>query len=86
MKFPAFVPRSLGEVGSVPKLFAFLLTLTSLFLFFKPVAFAQATAQTPQTQQNQPYMSAETNPDVPKNLNTWTQLQALIQPILINRA
>src|ERR1035437_1165188 len=43
------------------------------FFVLRSVSFAQTTIPTSQSQQNQPYLSANTNPDVPRNLHTWTQ-------------
>lgn len=60
MRLPALVPRSLGEVGR----FIPLLLITCFLLLVVP----QATAQAPN-----PYAQPNTNPDVPKNLHTWTQ-------------
>jgi hypothetical protein len=57
---------------SVRLLFVIFLFLISLFVL-RPVAFAQTTTQTSQLQQNQPYLSTNTNSDVPRNLHTWTQ-------------
>jgi hypothetical protein len=53
-------------------LFAVFLFLISFFVF-RSVSFAQTTTSTSQSQQTQPYLSANTNPDVPRNLHTWTQ-------------
>jgi hypothetical protein len=56
---------------SVRLFFVVFFFLISLFVL-RPVAFAQTAMQTPQPQQNQ-YMAPNANPDVPKNLHTWTQ-------------
>ncbi len=51
-------------------LFAVFLFLISFFVF-RSVSFAQTTVPAQNTPQ--PYLSANTNPDVPKNLHNWTQ-------------
>jgi len=71
MKFPALPLRSLTR-RTVALLFSFLI-LSIFFLGLTKTSFAQTTTQPIQPQQNQLYMSAATNSDVPKNLNTWTQ-------------
>ena len=56
---------------SVRLLLGFIIIFAS-FLLFKHPALAQNTNQPQQTTQSQ-YMTPNTNPDVPKNLHTYTQ-------------
>lgn len=56
---------------SVRIIFIFFLSVF-FFLTFNRAAFAQITTPVPQTAPN-PYAQPEINPDVPKNLHTWTQ-------------
>ena len=67
MKFPALVRRSFSEVG--PKIFLLFLFSILYSLFSIQSVSAQSINQSPQNSYNAP----NTNPDVPKNLHTYTQ-------------
>ena len=69
MKFSALPLRSLAR-RTVALLFSFLI-LSIVFLGLTKTSFAQTAVPTQNTPQ--PYLSADTNPDVPRNLHTWTQ-------------
>ena len=72
MKFSALAPRSFSEVG--PKFYRFILVFflfAILYLIFAIVP-ASATSDVASAQTN-PYTVPNTNPDVPRNLHTWTQ-------------
>lgn len=78
MHFSAFIPRSSGEVGRFYRLllqFVVIIGATFLFLYPGIDAYAQAPSsyQQENTVQANPYTIPQTNPDVPKNLHTWTQ-------------
>lgn len=78
MKFPAFIPRSLGGVGRF--LFLFIILYTFFFILSSKQVFAQQTnpstenaSQIQNDKIDNLYLQPDTNPDVPKNMHTFTQ-------------
>lgn len=73
MKFSAFARQSFSEVGSFSKILQFFLLFAICFLIFNiQPTFAQTNGVGNDNNAN-PYMSPNTNPDVPKNMHTFTQ-------------
>ena len=60
-------------MSALTRVFFIFTFLLGCFLLFKPAAFAQTLNQTPQSQSIQQSMYSDTNPNVPKNLHTFTQ-------------
>jgi hypothetical protein len=73
MRFSAFAPRSLGEVGSLVKSIALISLVFLCFFVFKSPSFAQTNSYSLPTIPQAKNLTPITNPDVPNNLTTYSQ-------------